>query len=68
MDVVLFPIFSNMHIERRCFQIKRERYRSVRCLRKVVNKTRQDKVKDMDIRNTIGIPPCIKYIKQQRLK
>ena len=40
----------------------------MRCLRKVVNKTRRDKVRNVDIRNTIGIPPCIEFIEQQRLK
>lgn len=40
----------------------------MRCLRKAVNKTRLDKVRNTDVRNTIGILPCLEFIEQQRLK
>jgi hypothetical protein len=43
-----------------------ERYRPATF--KVVNKTRQDKIRNMDILNTINIPPCIEYTEQHRLK
>lgn len=39
----------------------------MRCLRRVINKTRRDRIRNQDIRNIIGIPPCLDYIEQQRL-
>jgi hypothetical protein len=38
----------------------------MRCLRKAVNKTRLDKVRNTDVRNTIRILPCLEFIEQQR--
>jgi hypothetical protein len=40
----------------------------IRCLKKAVNKTRLNKVRNIDVRNTIGILPCLEFIGQQRLK
>jgi hypothetical protein len=40
----------------------------MRCLRKVVNKTRRDHVRNEEIRKTVGTIPIVKYIERQRLK
>jgi hypothetical protein len=40
----------------------------MRCLRKIVNKTRRYRVRNIDIRETIGNIPCMKYIEHQRMK
>ena len=40
----------------------------MRCLRKVVNKTKGDRVRTEDIRSTINIKPLTYFIEKQRLK
>ena len=40
----------------------------MRCLRKAVNKTRRDHVRNEDIRRTVGTTPAIRFIEKQRLK
>ena len=40
----------------------------MRCLKKIVNKRRLDRVRNTDIRNTIGITSCTEHIEQQRMK
>jgi hypothetical protein len=34
----------------------------MKCWRKIVNKTRRDRVRNIDIRETIGNIPCLKFI------
>ena len=38
------------------------------CLRKTVNKTRRDRIRNTDIRDTVKTRPCLEYIDQQRIK
>ena len=40
----------------------------MRCLRKAVNKTRRDHIRNEDIRRTVGTTPAIRFIEKQRLK
>ena len=40
----------------------------MRCLRKAVNVTRRDRVRNENIRSTVGTTPCIQYIEKQRIK
>jgi len=40
----------------------------MRCLRKAVNKTRRDHMRNEEIRRTVGTTPVVKFIEKQRLK
>ena len=40
----------------------------MKCLRKAVNVTRRDRVRNENIRSTVGTTPCIQYIEKQRIK
>ena len=40
----------------------------MRCLRKITNNTRKDRVTNASIREKVGTRPCLNYIERQRLK
>jgi hypothetical protein len=40
----------------------------MRCLRKITNNTRRDRIRNTTIRNQVGTRSCIEYIEEQRMK
>ena len=40
----------------------------MRCLRKVTNNTRKDRITNISIRKKVGTKPCLNYIDKQRMK
>jgi len=40
----------------------------MRCLRKAINVTRRDKMRNEDIRKIVGTTPCIQHIERQKMK
>ena len=40
----------------------------MRCLRRAVNKTRRDKIKNTKIREVVGTTPILHHIQQQRIR
>ena len=40
----------------------------MRCLRKTMNVTRRDRIRNSDIRKTVGTTPCNLHIEQQQMK
>lgn len=49
-------------------QVRKINTCEMRCLRKAVNKTRRDQVRNEEIRKTVGTTPVINFIENQRLK
>ena len=40
----------------------------MKCLHKAANKTRRDKIRNEDIRKTVGVSPIMDYVNKQRVK
>ena len=40
----------------------------MRCLRKAINVTRRDRMRNEDIRKAVGTTPCIQHIERQKIK
>ena len=49
-------------------QVRKINTCEMRCLRKALNKTRRDHVRNEEIRKTVGTTPVINFIEKQRLK